>query len=474
MSTYIDPGKDAAMLASTIKGQVLTASDPRFEEAASGVWNRLGPVERRPDIIVRAAEEDDVARAVRFAGQHGLKVAVRGGGHNWANPSLRRGGMMIDLSLLNQVVSVDTGARRAVAQPYVSNREIQARLNPLGLAYPSGHCPQVKMSGYLLSGGMSWNHGVWGPGTGSVEAIELVTAQGERILADKNHHSDYFWAARGAGPGFFGVALRYHLKLYELPRAITCSSYVYPLGEATTVARWLESLAPKLPPSVELTLFLLEAPEGMGGKLPPGDNGKACLVTATMFADTAHEAKETLGLLDTCPVIEKCVASEHPAPCTFEGLFDASGALWPEGMRNSVDALFSNAPLGELVEAVQGHITASPSPATLILFAVYTGPDGAPKLPEGASFSMTARYYGGPWTMWTDPGQDQANTAWHEACVTRLAPYTAGHYVSETNTTTHPEYVRRSYSEASWQRLQDLRRKHDPDGVFFDYFDALR
>jgi FAD/FMN-containing dehydrogenase len=70
---------------------------------------------------------------------------------------------------------------------------------------------------------MSWNQGVWGYGNESVEAVELVTAEGKLITANEHDHSDYFWAARSAGYGFFGVVTCYHLKLYPLPKAITAS-----------------------------------------------------------------------------------------------------------------------------------------------------------------------------------------------------------------------------------------------------------
>ncbi len=157
--------------------------------------------------------------------------------------------MLIDLTNLNKVISIDTAARKAVLQPIVSNREIQAALNPHGMSFPSGHCPPVKISGYLLGGGMSWNHGVWGPGLGSVEAIEIVNAKGERITASATESHDYFWAARGGGPGFFGVAIRYHLKLYPLPQAITGSAYYYPYEHVVELARWLDRLAGELPPT---------------------------------------------------------------------------------------------------------------------------------------------------------------------------------------------------------------------------------
>ncbi len=127
--------------------------------------------DRRPEVIVRVEDEQDVIAAIHFARAHQRKVVVRGGGHNWCQPTLRQGGILIDLSRLDRVISIDVEARKAVVQPVISNRDAQKIFNAHGLAFPSGHCPQVKLSGYLLGGGMSWNQGVWGHGAGSVEAI---------------------------------------------------------------------------------------------------------------------------------------------------------------------------------------------------------------------------------------------------------------------------------------------------------------
>ena len=266
------------------KGAVLSSSDPGFAAAAFGeLWNKLQPT-RHPQVIAQVHDEQDVAAAVRFARANKLKVGVRGGGHNWCSPSLRNGGLLIDLTNLTKILSIDSSARKAVLQPIVSNREIQAALNPHGLSFPSGHCSTVKLSGYLLSGGMSWNHGVWGPGVGSVEAIELVSANGDTLTASATENADYFWAARGAGPGFFGVTIRYHLKLYPLPRAITASVYSYPYEHIVELAHWLDRLAPELPSSVELSLWALHAPPELAEKTR-ASNGKVALVTATMFAD---------------------------------------------------------------------------------------------------------------------------------------------------------------------------------------------
>src|SRR5215207_180379 len=125
------------------KGMALAESDAGFAAAAVGdLWNKRQPT-RHPQVIAQVTGEQDVVAAVRFARAHGLKVAVRGGGHNWSCPSQRNNGLLIDLSNLNKVISIDAAAGKAVLQPIVSNREIQAALNPLDLSFPTGHCPPV-------------------------------------------------------------------------------------------------------------------------------------------------------------------------------------------------------------------------------------------------------------------------------------------------------------------------------------------
>jgi FAD/FMN-containing dehydrogenase len=305
-----------------------------------------------------------------------------------------------------------------------------------------------------------------------VEAIEIVNANGERITASPTENPDYFWAARGGGPGFFGVAVRYHLKLYPLPRAITASDYYYPYEHGAELARWLDRLAGELPPSVELSLFVVHAPPDLAQKVKTS-NGKVALVTATMFADSADSAASTLSMLDSYPSLDQCLSKSVAKPTNFEELSDASGALWPGNLRCKVDAMFYNAPLPETFQAVKDHLLLAPSPKAVFMLAGYTGKNRAPATPPDAAFSVTGNLYGGLWTQWDSPDGDAANISWHERCVQLLKPYVVGHYVGETDMIGHPEYARLSYAPANWDRLIELRKKHDPDGLFFGFNDGL-
>ena len=454
------------------KGRVLTPDQPEFNEAAfGGLWNHLRPT-RHPQILVQVTGDDDVIAAIKFAKANHIKVTVRGGGHNWCNPSLRNSGMLIDLTNLTKVISIDAENKKAIVEPIISNRDIQKALNAKGLSYPSGHCPEVKLSGYLLSGGMAWNQGEWGPGVGSVEAIELVTADGELIKASATQNHDYFWAARGSGCSFFGVVLRYHLKLYDLPKAITSSVYYYYHDDVVKVAEWLQTVAPQLSNKVELSLFVVKAPADLKEQAK-NTGGVVAMVTGTMFANTADEGKAALALLDTCPVIGKCLKKSVNEPMTFEQLFDASGALWPAGLRSRVDAMFSDASPATIFSALKEHNEHFPSDTTVFMFAIFTGKNVPAPLLTDAAFSMSAKLYGGPWTMWQSAGDDAANSAWHDKCVKLLAPHVCGHYVSESNTVLHPEFARGAFKKANWDKLQRLKAKHDPQGLFFDFTGGL-
>ena len=279
---------DLSSLQGKFKGLLLTSKDADFNKIVlGGLWNELRPT-RMPQLVAQVNDEHDIAEIIKYARANKLKVSVRGGGHNWCSPSNRNGGILIDLANLNKVISIDVDARKAVVQPIVSNREVQAALKPYNLAFPTGHCPPVKLSGYLLSGGMSWNQGAWGPAVGSIEAIELVTPDGELITANANQNQDYFWAARGGGCGLFAVATRYHLKLYRLPKVIACSLYYYPYENMEGVCDWLGPLARQLPNNLELSFGILAAPPELADKCTATD-GKLCCVSATLFADSEAE-----------------------------------------------------------------------------------------------------------------------------------------------------------------------------------------
>jgi FAD/FMN-containing dehydrogenase len=461
---------DIAAIRRRVAGDVIGSSEPRFATQLEGMlFNQVRP-DRRPDVIVRAVDEDDVAAAVRCARDQGLRVTARGGGHSWAGLAVRAGGMLIDLAQLTDI-TVDPDGRTASIQPSVSNRDLMRHLSPHGLPFPVGHCPTVKASGFLLSGGIGWNSAQWGLACESVQAVDLVTARGERVRADAGQNTDLFWAARGAGAGLFAVATRYHLRLHPMPRAIRTSAYYYPADLVEHVGPWLDTVADDLPAYVELSVFLMSAPPEIAARCASA-NGKVVLVTATAFADDPEDAAAALSPLESCPVMDRCVDKSVDEPTPFETLFDASGAKWPPGHRYQVETLWTTRPSPDLLLALRDHLLRAPSAKSLVLLAIYPGwTNFRPR--DDLAFSMAARTYGGLWTTWESVADDAANLAWHQEAARTLEPFMTGHYLGETDIADEPSRAARSFAPAHWRRLQAVRERHDPDGIFHGFTGGL-
>jgi len=462
---------DWKALRNRIQGKVITSDESNFADTRkSMVWNNIKP-DRSPDVIVTVKNDDDVVEAIKFAQENGLKVVVHGGGHTWCGLAVRNGGMTIDLSELTET-SIDKASQKAVIQPVISNRELARRLGEHDLAFPVGHCPTVKASGYLLNGGMSWNMSQWGPACLSIEAIEFVTADGKKVKASAEEHSDLFWAARGCGPGMFAVAIRYHLKCFQLPKAMMSSTYFYSLDDLKEVVEEVTDLGWKMPDFVELSIFLVQAPPELATKCT-NRNGKLCMVTAVAFANTKEEGIAALEILEKGKHVHKCLSKSINELTNFEKLAQASGGTWPEHHRNLCENQCSKAKPVDILMALRDKFVEAPSTKSVIVFCQSTGQHNLLQPCIDIALSMDAQSYGGIWTIWETPEEDKTNYKWHNECTDILKKFTSSHYIGETDIVQDSSRVKNSYSPDKWKRLEQIRAKYDPKGLFFGYLGGI-
>ena len=209
-------------LESLVTHVVVAGSDGFDSERQRTIWNKRLALAREPAAIVTVGSAAEAAAAVRFAAANGVAVSPRGGGHNYQASSLRDGTMLLDLGGLKRI-EIDGENKTAKVGVGVEGGLLSERLAGEGLAFPVGHCVDVALSGYLISGGFGWNGGEWGAACANLEAIEMVTAAGEVVLASAESHPELFWAARGAGPGFF-AAVTAGLKRSRWP---TCTTLTF-------------------------------------------------------------------------------------------------------------------------------------------------------------------------------------------------------------------------------------------------------
>ena len=141
-----------------VRGAVLCPGDAGYETARK-VWNAM--IDKRPALIVRCTGVADVMAAVRFAREHELLVAVRGGGHNFAGYATCDGGIVIDLSPM-QGIHVDPQRRTARAQGGVTWGALDHETQAFGLATTGGTDPTTGIAGLTLGGGIGWLGGKHG------------------------------------------------------------------------------------------------------------------------------------------------------------------------------------------------------------------------------------------------------------------------------------------------------------------------
>ena len=174
----------------------------------------MGAIDRRPAMIVRAADAADVSRVIALARETGTELAVRSGGHSPAGHSASEGGIVLDLSALRGL-EIDARARTAWAETGLTAGEYTAAAGAHGLATGFGDAGTVGLGGITLGGGIGFLVRKHGLTIDDLLAAEVVTADGGILRVDAEHHPDLFWAIRGGG-GNFGVATRLKFRLHEV------------------------------------------------------------------------------------------------------------------------------------------------------------------------------------------------------------------------------------------------------------------
>jgi FAD/FMN-containing dehydrogenase len=170
---------------------VIRRGDPGYEEARQATCRNRHLPDRYPQVIVQANGEDDVVAAIRLASANSWKVAIRSGGHSFSCNHIREGGMLLDLSRLDQV-TIDDDAMTATVGPGCRSNDLDDLLAGRGLFFPVGHCQGVGMGGFLLQGGFGWNSRALGMACESVIGIDYVDGEGERRHASREKNADVF------------------------------------------------------------------------------------------------------------------------------------------------------------------------------------------------------------------------------------------------------------------------------------------
>ncbi|MCK0177122.1 FAD-binding oxidoreductase [Mycolicibacterium sp. F2034L] len=426
--------------------------EPGYEEARRAtVWNARTP-QRYPDVVVQAADADDVVATIRYAKAHGHQVGIRSGGHSWAGNHVRDGGVLLDVSRLDHC-TVDRDRMVAVVGPGKGGSVLATELAADGLFFPAGHCRGVRIGGYLLQGGYGWNSRVLGPACESVLGLDVVTADGDRLYVDAEHHPDLYWAARGAGPGFFAVVTAFHLRLHPNPPVCGSSLYVYPLDYAEDIFTWARAVSAEVDRRVELQIATSKSVPGAGLDTP------GIVFASPVFADSEADARDALALLDSCPAREKAVLAVPFAPTDLPTWYDGIMSNYPDGHRYAADNMWTSASAEDLMPGVHRILETLPPHPSHFLWLNW----GPSPQRQDMAYSLEDEIYLALYSVWQDDTDDDRYADWPRSNMTAMAHLATGIQLADENLAQRPA---RFATDDAMARLDRVRADYDPDGRF--------
>jgi FAD/FMN-containing dehydrogenase len=447
------PRAGAGLEAAGFRGPVLAPGDPGYD-AARRIWN--GRFDRRPALVARCRDAEDVSVALRHAAGEGLRVSVRGGGHNVAGTAVADGALLVDLAPLNRV-EVDRRARLAHAGGGALLAHVDGATLPLGLVCPSGVVSRTGLGGLLLGGGYGWLCRRWGLTCDHLVAAEVVLADGTIVRAGDDTHPELMWGLRGGG-GNFGVVTRFTLRLRPVGDVVL-RSMVFDAGAAPAVLRVFASLGPNTSDDL-LVLGALRF--AAAGWLPAGLRGRPVLgLDAIWLGDQGADLPEVRPLLEAAPAL-----AHRRRVLPFAEIQASGDDAEPAGQRYFTRSLYLDRLPDDAVEHLVDAARRSPSPLSTIDLGHLLG--AIARVPEQATaFSRRrAPFLCSASAAWLDPADDAANIAWARAAVDGLGPYGHGGTYVNYMEPSSPDRVAAVYGDAHYQRLARLKAAVDPGNVF--------
>ena len=181
--------------------------------------------------------------AVRFARDHDLEIAIRGGGHNVAGTAVCDDGIVIDLSAMRGV-RVDPADGRAWVQGGALWGDVDRETQAHGLATTGGIVSHTGVAGLTLGGGIGWLMRKHGLTVDNLLAVEVVTAEGKLLRASEDEHPDLFWALRGGG-GNFGVVTAFEFRLHPVGPTVLAGPLLWDATDARKILRFYRDFVPR-------------------------------------------------------------------------------------------------------------------------------------------------------------------------------------------------------------------------------------
>lgn len=444
----------AEVLKKEFGGRIFLPEDPAYDDARK-IWNAM--IDRRPGMIARCSDTNDVVTAVNFARNEGLVLAIRGGGHNIAGNAVCDDGLVVDLSAMKQT-SVDPDSRLAMVQGGATLGDMDAATQAHGLATPLGINSTTGVAGLTLGGGFGWLSRKFGMTVDNLESAQVVLADGSLVQASETQHPDLFWALRGGG-GNFGAVTQFTFRLHPVGPDLLCGLMVFPFSEAKPILQKYREFVAAAPDELAVWTVLRLAPPLPF--LPAEVHGKPVVVLAMLYVGDPEEGQNRIQPLRGLGTL----LGEHVGVQPYVDWQRTFDPLLAPGARNYWKSHnFSRLDDG-LFDAVIDYVKRLPSPQCEIFFGAIGGATERQASGHTAYAHRDAKFVMNVHGRWDDAADDQRCISWARDFFAASAPYASGGVYVNFLTADETERVQSAYG-ANLGRLAQIKRQYDPENLF--------
>lgn len=436
------------------QGDVLSPDDPSYDDVRQ-IWNAM--IDRKPGLIARCKLADDVVTAVNFARDNSLLVSVRGGGHNIAGNAVCDGGIMIDLSLLNQV-HVDADKQIALVDPGCTLGDVDAATQKFGLATPVGINSTTGIAGLTLGGGFGWLSRKYGMTIDNLLSVNIVTADGRQLRASESENTDLFWGVRGGG-GNFGIVTQFEFQLHPVGPKVLSGLMVFPYDQAKSIIKQFATFTQNAPDELSVWMVSRKAPPL--SFLAEEVHGKEIVAFAICYVGNPEDGEKLIEPLRNFGT----AYGEHIGVQPFVEWQQAFDPLLTPGARNYWKSHNFNHLSDEVIDAAIEYAGKLPSPHCEIFIASLGCATSRPAPESMAYSSRDANYVLNVHGRWETKEEDECCIEWAREFFAKTKPFASGGAYINFLTEDEADRTESAYGP-TYSRLQQLKSKYDPTNLF--------
>ena len=432
-------------LRAQFRGSIIEANQDDYDDRRK-LWNAR--IDRRPAVIARCMSASDVVQAVIFGRKHGLMLGVSSGGHSVFEQAACNGGLLIDLSMMKGI-RVCPEKYTARVEPGVLLGEFDRETQAFGLSTPTGVTASVGLSGLTLGGGIGRLGRKYGLTCDNLLSVDIVTAEGKLLTADKNQFSDLFWAIRGGG-GNFGIITSFEYRLHSVGPNVLGGNVVYPLSQARQILSFYDEFSRHAADEISADLILATLP-----------NGEPVVGLSLCYIGSIEEGKKALEPLRRAgqPLFDDI------AEISYVDIQSSGADLFPKGLHYYWTSQFMNRIGSDGIEILLSHFSRVPSARSVVLFQLFGGAVSRLATDAAAFYHRKALHDCIMISIWDDAEDSHRQIKWAREIGEAMKPYVSTGFYLNNFCGESPSQIRESYGK-NWERLTQIKKLYDPENIF--------